>query len=147
MVIDNGADRVDAAWTFVQWLTAPEQVLADSLATGHLPTRTSVETMPGFPPSRRTFPGVDVFAQNLVNVKKARPSIATYPQVSQLIGNAVTSVAARQGDAAGRRSTTPPRRRTRSSRPAEDGGGRRARAPSSSEHGRRLGARCTRDCS
>ncbi len=43
-------------------------------------------------PFATSFPGIDVFAQNLVNVKKARPSIATYPQISQAIGNAVTSV-------------------------------------------------------
>jgi multiple sugar transport system substrate-binding protein len=92
VVVDNGSDRVEAAWTFVSWLTAKEQVLEDSLATGHLPTRASVETMPGFPLFATNYPGVEAFAKNLVNVKKARPSIATYPQVSQLLGNAVTSV-------------------------------------------------------
>jgi len=92
VVVDNGADRVEAAWTFVSWLTAKEQVLEDSLATGHLPTRASVEQMAGFPLFATNYPGVEAFAKNLVNVKKARPSIATYPQVSQLLGNAVTSV-------------------------------------------------------
>ena len=92
VVIDNGKDRVDAAWTFLQWLTEPQQVLADSLETGHLPTRSSVSTMPAFAPFATKFPGVDVFVQNLANVKKARPSIATYPQISQQLGQAVTSV-------------------------------------------------------
>ncbi len=92
VVIDNGPDRVDAAWTFLSWLTSKEQVLADSLATGHLPTRASVEAMPDFSAFAESFPGVDVFAANLENVKKARPVTTTYPQVSQFMGNAVTSV-------------------------------------------------------
>jgi multiple sugar transport system substrate-binding protein len=98
VVMDNGQQRVDAAWKLAKYLTSPDQVLADSLATGHLPTRTSVGNMPGFSAFATSFPGVDVFAQNLVNVKKARPSIATYPQISQTIGNAVTSVVLGKAD-------------------------------------------------
>ena len=92
VVLDNGSERVDAAWKLAKFLTSPDQVLADSLATGHLPTRTSVGNMPGFSAFATSFPGIDLFAQNLVNVKKARPPIPTYPQISQAIGNAVTSV-------------------------------------------------------
>ena len=92
VVMDNGADRVEAAWKLTQYLTAPEQVLSDSLATGHLPTRSSVATMPDFAAFATSFPGVDVFAANLDNVRKARPSIAAYPQISSALGNAVTSV-------------------------------------------------------
>ena len=92
VVLDNGQERVDAAWKLAKFLTSPDQVLADSLATGHLPTRTSVGNMPGFSAFATSFPGIDLFAQNLVNVKKARPPIPTYPQISQAIGNAVTSV-------------------------------------------------------
>jgi multiple sugar transport system substrate-binding protein len=92
VVMDNGDARVEAAWKLTQYLTAPEQVLADSLATGHLPTRSSVGRMPAFAAFATSFPGVDVFAANLDNVKKARPTIAAYPQISQALGNAVTSV-------------------------------------------------------
>ena len=92
VVMDNGGDRVEAAWKLTQYLTAPEQVLSDSLATAHLPTRSSVAAMPEFAPFATSFPGVDVFAANLDNVKKARPSIAEYPQISSALGNAVTSV-------------------------------------------------------
>ena len=63
VVIDNGGDRVDAAWNLTQYLTAPEQVLADSLATGHLPTRDVGAAMPGFAAFATSFPGVDVFAR------------------------------------------------------------------------------------
>jgi multiple sugar transport system substrate-binding protein len=48
--------------------------------------------MPAFGAFATKFPGVDLFVQNLANVKKARPSIATYPQISQQLGQAVTSV-------------------------------------------------------
>ncbi len=92
VIVDNGSDRVEAAWTFLSWLTAKQQVLEDSLATGHLPTRASVEQMPDFSQFATKYPGIDVFVSNLANVKKARPAIAAYPQVSQYIGNAVTSV-------------------------------------------------------
>lgn len=92
VLIDNGPERVDAAWEFVSWLTAKEQVLADSLATGHLPTRASVVQLPEFDAFATSFPGIDVFAANLENVKKARPVTALYPQISQALGNAVTSV-------------------------------------------------------
>jgi multiple sugar transport system substrate-binding protein len=92
VIIDNGSDRANAAWTFLQWLTSPQQVLQDALATGHLPTRSSVASMPGFSSFATKFPGVDVFVANLANVKKARPSITTYPQISQQLGQAVTSV-------------------------------------------------------
>ena len=92
VVMDNGDARVDAAWKLTQYLTAPDQVLADSLATGHLPTRSSVGTMPGFAPFATSFPGIDVFATNLDNVKKARPSIAAVPADLAALGNAVTSV-------------------------------------------------------
>ena len=39
VVMDNGGDRVEAAWKLTQYLTAPEQVLSEALATGHLPTQ------------------------------------------------------------------------------------------------------------
>ncbi len=48
VIFDNGAERVDAAWKFLSYMTSPEQVLQDSMATGHLPTRASVATMPAF---------------------------------------------------------------------------------------------------
>jgi multiple sugar transport system substrate-binding protein len=92
VLLDNGDEKVAAAWTFLQWLTAKEQILQEALATGHLPTRTSVSAMPEFAEFATKYPGVDVFVDNLANVKKARPSIAAYPQISTAIGQAVTSV-------------------------------------------------------
>ena len=64
------------------------------MTTGHLPTRpVRARHHPG---SSRTFgkkfPGNDVFAENLANVKKARPVLASYDQISQAMGEAIVAV-------------------------------------------------------
>ena len=92
VIFDNGTDRVNASWEFLQYLASPDVILQDSLATAHLPTRASVEQMPGFSEFDTKFPGVGDFAANLSNVKKARPQIPQYPQVSGFLGQAVVSV-------------------------------------------------------
>jgi multiple sugar transport system substrate-binding protein len=92
VAFDNGADRKAATLEFLQWFTAKEQVLKDSMLTGHLPTRTSVLSDPGFADFGKKFPGVDVFADNLANVHKARPVLATYPAISEAMGAMVVAV-------------------------------------------------------
>lgn len=91
-VFDNGNGRADAALRFIEWLTAPEQMVTDALATGHLPFRISVVEDQGFLDDfGAAFPGVDVFAANLTNVEQARPVLAAYPSVSEAMGLAVVS--------------------------------------------------------
>ncbi len=93
VVFNNGTAQVSAAEKFLLWLTAPAQAKAFSLATGDLPTRQSVATAPGFTAAMNTaLPGVDTFITNLGNVKQARPQIATYPQISQVLGTMIVSV-------------------------------------------------------
>ncbi len=92
VLIDNGSARVEAGWKLMKFLTSPQSVLEDSLAAGHLPTRSSVATMPAFAPFNTTYPGIDLFVANLANVTKARPAIAAYPEISSALGDAVTSV-------------------------------------------------------
>jgi ABC-type glycerol-3-phosphate transport system substrate-binding protein len=93
VIFNNGAAQTAAAEKFLLWLTAPAQVKYWSLATGDLPTRQSVENAPGFLPAmNKALPGVDTFVTNLGNVRQARPQTATYPKVSQIIGNMVVSV-------------------------------------------------------
>ena len=78
-------------WT--RWLTAPAQVKYFSLHTGDLPTRTSVAQSPGFDAAMNTaLPGVSTFIDNLANVHQARPQLATYPQISNVIASMVISV-------------------------------------------------------
>ena len=92
VMFDNGADRVNASWEFLTYLTSPDVILQDSLATSHLPTRASVEEMPGFQEFYTKYPGVGDFVANLSNVKKARPQVPQYPQISGFLGQAVVSV-------------------------------------------------------
>jgi multiple sugar transport system substrate-binding protein len=95
VIFDNGSERVDAAWKFLSFMTSPEQVLQDSLDTGHLPTRASVSSMPGFDQFYKKYPGEKVFVQNLDNVLKARPQVPQYPRISTALGQAI--VASLQG--------------------------------------------------
>jgi multiple sugar transport system substrate-binding protein len=91
VIFDNGQARVDAAWKFVSFMTSPEQVLQDSLATSHLPTRASVAEMPPFEEFYSKYPGTEVFVENLNNVQKARPQIPQYPRISSALGQALVT--------------------------------------------------------
>jgi multiple sugar transport system substrate-binding protein len=92
VIFDNGPDQVNAAWAFVSYMTGPQQVLQDSMRTGHLPTRASVVKEQGFVQKfNAKFPGEGTFAENLKNVTKARPQIPQYPRVSTALGQAVVS--------------------------------------------------------
>jgi multiple sugar transport system substrate-binding protein len=92
VLFDNGPERVNAAWAFVSFMTSPKQVLQDSMATGHLPTRASVVKESGFVQKfNDKFPGEGTFAENLKNVVKARPQIPQYPRVSTALGQAVVT--------------------------------------------------------
>ena len=97
VIFDNGPARVDAAWKFLSFMTSPDQVLQDSLDTSHLPTRASVAGMSAFQAFYTTYPGTQVFVDNLKNVLQARPSIPQYPRVSTALGQAI--VTALQGQA------------------------------------------------
>jgi multiple sugar transport system substrate-binding protein len=91
VIFDNGPTNVDAAWKFVSFMTSPDQILQDSLDTGHLPTRASVAKMSAFQPFYSKYQGMKVFVQNLDNVLKARPQIPQYPRISAALGQAVVS--------------------------------------------------------
>jgi multiple sugar transport system substrate-binding protein len=92
VMFDNDG-KGDAAWQFMTWLTAAEQVKQDSMTSGHLPIRNSVVDEPGFLEEfDAKFPGEGLFAENLANVTKARPVITSYDQISQIMGMAVVKV-------------------------------------------------------
>jgi multiple sugar transport system substrate-binding protein len=93
VIFNNGAARVRAAEKFLLWLTAPAQAKYFSLHTGDLPIRRSVANSPGFNQQmNQALPGVDTFIANLGNVRQARPQIAAYPKISQILGNMIVSV-------------------------------------------------------
>jgi multiple sugar transport system substrate-binding protein len=93
VIFNNGSAQVSAAERFLLWLTAPAQARAFSLATGDLPIRASVANSAGFDTQmNHALPGVSTFIANLGNVRQARPQIATYPQISQVLGTMIVSV-------------------------------------------------------
>ena len=66
VMFDNNGHG-EAAWQFMQWLTAAEQVKADSMESGHLPIRNSRRPGARASSTRSTqkFPGEGLFAENL----------------------------------------------------------------------------------
>src|SRR5262249_41139965 len=75
---------------------SPAVLLQNSLATGDLPTRGSVQALPGFADFNKKYPGAGTFAANLKNVLQARPQIAAYPRVSAALGREIVAALLRQ---------------------------------------------------
>ena len=111
VIFNNGTARVNASLEFLRFLTSPPVLLKNSLATGDLPTRVSVQQLPGFADFNKKYPGAGLFAANLRNVLQARPQIPQYPRISAALGReivaallgqaspqAALSSAAQQGD-------------------------------------------------
>jgi multiple sugar transport system substrate-binding protein len=93
VLFNNGTSQVSAAEKFLLWYTAPAQVKAFSLATGDLPTRTSVADQASVGSQMNaSLPGVSTFVANLANVKQARPQITQYPKISTILATMVVSV-------------------------------------------------------
>ena len=91
VVFDNGPARVRAAIEFLRFLTSPGNLLKNSMATGDLPTRASVQKLPGFAQFNKKYPGAGLFAANLANVRQARPQIPQYPRVSAALGREIVA--------------------------------------------------------
>ena len=93
VLFNNGSDRVQAAKTFVTWLTAPAQVKEFSLATGDLPIRKSVgDDSAVVQQMNAKLPGLKTYIANLSNVKQARPQVTAYPKISEALGNNIVAV-------------------------------------------------------
>jgi multiple sugar transport system substrate-binding protein len=91
VIFNNGPARVKASLEFLRYLTAPATLLKNSIATSDLPTRASVQKLPGFAQFTKKYPGAGTFAANLANVKQARPQIAAYPRVSAALGREIVA--------------------------------------------------------
>ena len=92
LLFDHSSARSDAAFSFVTWLTSAPEHLKFAIATGDLPVRKSETKQPGYQTFLKKYPAEKVFVANLDNVKHVRPNIASYPQVSSVIGTMVQSV-------------------------------------------------------
>ena len=91
VVFNNGPARVAASLEFLKFLVQPSNLLKNSLATSDLPTRLSVQQLPGFADFNKKYPGAGLFAQNLHNVLQARPQIPQYPRISAALGREVVA--------------------------------------------------------
>ena len=93
VVINNGSQQVNDAWTFIKWFTSPEEHLHYAIQTGHLPIRAAETKLPEYKSVYlKKFPSSAVFVANLDNVTKARPNIPAYPKISSDLGQAVQGV-------------------------------------------------------
>jgi multiple sugar transport system substrate-binding protein len=91
VVFNNGPARVNASLEFLRFLTSPQNLLTNSMATSDLPTRESVQKLPGFSQFNNKYPGAGLFATNLRNVLQARPQIPQYPRVSAALGREIVA--------------------------------------------------------
>lgn len=92
VILDQGADRVDASIEFLKWLTAPEQELKWMLVTGSLPVRPSIMDLPGYQEYLDTYPGIQTMADNLTNAKNAMPTLTQWPRIVDALGESIASV-------------------------------------------------------
>jgi len=92
IMVDNGADRVQGAWSFLQWFTSAKGHLEYAIKTGNLPIRESETKLPEYKQYLAKYPYAKVFVDNLNNVTKARPNIPQYPKISIALGQAVQGV-------------------------------------------------------
>jgi multiple sugar transport system substrate-binding protein len=90
-LFDNGPARADAARTFVQWLIAPEQDVRWALGVGSLPLSRKAERSPEWSKYAAETPGLKVFATALESAR-VRPVHPSYPDISQALAQAITSV-------------------------------------------------------
>jgi multiple sugar transport system substrate-binding protein len=90
-IFDNGDAKSKAAIEFVSWLTAPKQQIRWLSEAGSLPTRKDMADLPNFADYENSLPELNKFVDNL-DLARIRPTVATYPQISQAMGKAVASV-------------------------------------------------------
>lgn len=90
-------NREHWAYEFTEWLTSAEQDLKWNVTYGNLPLRTSEIDTPEFQAQVKALPGLEIMADNAVNAKHARPTIAGYVNVSESIGKAISEVLQGQG--------------------------------------------------
>ncbi|GHF40610.1 multiple sugar transport system substrate-binding protein [Amycolatopsis bartoniae] len=90
-VFDNGTERVQAARTFLSWLTAPEQDVRWDTGAGSLPLSHGAQALPEWQKATEETEGLSVFVTALDSAR-VKPVHPAYPQISQAVGVAIVSV-------------------------------------------------------
>jgi multiple sugar transport system substrate-binding protein len=92
VMFDNGDARKQASWEFLKWLSSPQVDVKWDILTGALPVRAATLKEPSYKQFLDKYPGVGVWADNLKNATQVRPVIASYPKISNAVGQSVVSV-------------------------------------------------------
>lgn len=90
-VFDNGKAKVKAATEFVAWMAEPAQDIQWDMKGGSLPITKATAELPQWTKHSAETNGLDVFVKAL-DTAKVRPTITTYPQISQNLGQAIAAV-------------------------------------------------------
>jgi multiple sugar transport system substrate-binding protein len=90
-VFDNGSARVEAAVKFLTFLTNGPQDVQWASQAGSLPLRSSTAESTAWKKHVASTTGLDVFSQAL-GYARTRPTIRTYPKISQPLGQAITKM-------------------------------------------------------
>jgi multiple sugar transport system substrate-binding protein len=90
-IFDNGKAKVKAATEFVTWLAEPAQDIQWDMKGGSLPITKATADLPQWKKHSAETNGLDVFVKAL-DTARVRPTITTYPQISQHVGEAIAAV-------------------------------------------------------
>lgn len=87
-IFTEDEEKQRAAWEFIAWLTAPEQNLRWSIATGYIPVRLSVLSSQEFQAYLRESPLAEVALEELLYTRP-RPVFPAYTEASRILGLAL----------------------------------------------------------
>ncbi|GAA1607886.1 MULTISPECIES: ABC transporter substrate-binding protein [Kribbella] len=90
-VFDNGKAKVKAATEFVSWLADPAQDIQWDVKGGSLPITKATAELPAWKKHSAETNGLEVFVKAL-DTAKVRPTITTYPKISEQVGQAIAAV-------------------------------------------------------
>ena len=93
VILDNGQQNAQDAFTYLTWYTSPEVHLKYCIATSTLPLTKAETELPEYQSVYlKKYPTMEVFVANMDNATKARPTVASYPKISAAVGQAVQAV-------------------------------------------------------
>jgi multiple sugar transport system substrate-binding protein len=94
----DDAARAAAAYDFINWLTSPAQDVRWNVEYGNLPLRASAAKTAAFKKFEQTYPGGDVFFENLQNATTPRPTVVGYNDMSMAVAQAIDQVLVANAD-------------------------------------------------
>ncbi|GAA3120622.1 ABC transporter substrate-binding protein [Kribbella aluminosa] len=90
-IFDNGKAKVKAATEFVSWLAEPAQDIQWDIKGGSLPITKATADLPAWKKHSAETNGLEVFVK-VLDTAKVRPTITTYPKISEQVGQAIAAV-------------------------------------------------------